>query len=130
MTRFEIKGLKEPRGTGSGWESKEKAEDFCRKLAINSLWQSMFMAEGTKFADLEIREFDFQFNEPDVKIVRIERDEKELMPLDDDDRNGGTCLVKTGNKEVLFELYVDGVFEGSFPTEKMAKDFVKTIGEE
>ena len=28
MTRFEIKGLKEPRGTGSGWETKEKAEDF------------------------------------------------------------------------------------------------------
>lgn len=87
MTRFEIKGLKEPRGAGSGWETKQKAEDFCRKLATNSLWQSMFMAEGTKFADLEICEFDFQFNEPDVKIVRIERDEKELMPLYDDECN-------------------------------------------
>ena len=130
MTRFLIQGLKEPRGSGSGWETAEQAEDFCRELATNSLWQSMFMAEGTKIADLKICEFDFQFKEPEVKIVRIERDETELMPWDDEDRNSGTCLVKTGKKEVLFELYVDGVFEGSFPTEKMAKDFVKTIGDE
>ena len=130
MTRFEIKGLKQPRGAGSGWETKEKAEDFCRKLAANSLWQNMFMAEGTKFADLEIREFDFQPEEPKVEIKRIERDEQELMPLDDEDRNSSTVLVKTGRKEVLFELFVDGFFEGSFPTEKMARDFVKTIGRE
>ena len=128
MERFEIKGLKRPRGAGGGWETEELAQDFIMTLVQGKLGPIEEFLE-VPVVELKIEKFDFQFDEPDIQIKKIERDEEVLIPLDDE-KIGSTVMVKTGKKEVLFELFVDGVFEGTFPSEKSAKKFAETIGEE
>jgi hypothetical protein len=130
MKRFEIKGIKESRGSGAGWATKEDAEGFFTEYILTGRMGKLENLLTGTVADVKVCEFDFQFGEPEIRIEKEIVEEQKLMPLDDEDKNGGTVLVKTGNEKIIFNLFVDGNFEGSFPTEEIARKFADSIGRE
>lgn len=129
MTRFEIKGLKQPRGAGSGWETREEAENFFMKYVLTERLGRLEDFLAVPVCEVKVEPFEFSFDEPKVEVKKRTREEEVLMPFDDEEV-GSTVLVKTGKQEVFFELFVDGTFEGSFASEEQARRFAKTLGKE
>lgn len=74
----------------------------------------------------KVEEYDFNL---DVEIREIEEENEELLPLDEEDRNSSTVLVKTGEKETFYDLYRNGRYMARVKTLESAQEYKEYLEE-